>query len=778
MKVSVNRRIFYLSMSIIVLVMALTGTTMAISNYNKEIILDNNTEYRSSYLEVSSEDSQNNIVIDSVPMEDYIGIESGNSKTFTIKNTGNLPYIFSVQFLPNNSEGINSKYIKIQVDNNMPYSLNHYNNELDDNNKISYVKNMLNNYLLLPGDSMPMEVRVWLDIDTPNSEIGKNIGLNLVTVGYADNLYQNDEIGKLDGNGTKEEPYLINSPGDLVYFSNSVNNGNDYKDKYIKLNTSIDFKNPISYSNSKCLVDDEYKFNDECLEIVEFSSIGNKENIFKGIFDGDNHYIKNIPFKDGYSLFGYTEKASIKNIIVVGDYSVNNIDTIGGIVSISNDSTITNCYSRINYNISDLDKVYVGGIVGTSNNSIITNNYNYGYIHVDNVNEAYVGGIVGLNNDKSIDNNYNYGYVYGISKDNNYIGGIIGYGYGNSNYNYGIVSGNSNNNYLGGIVGYSDKEIKDNYNYGMILDGYYKDHKYINDNSNNNYLGGIVGISNNDIDNANNYGYVRVNSNNYNYLGGISGYLKGNINNSINSGNVISNSDNKDNYLGGISGYLDNSKIENSYNDSNTSSKCGYMGGISGYNSDNSIIKNTYNKGNINILGNKKDIYVGGISGYINRLGLVNSTYNSGNIKGNNINTGNIGGIVGSVLDNSSINYSYNIGKININDIDNGNIGGIVGEVYNSNIMYDYSTSKIDSNSNINIGSGIGLSDNSKVMVYSLSSNANNIIGNGISNDSNMFTKSYMKSKEFVDLLNSEENKWSIDNNKNNGFPYLKELDK
>ncbi len=777
MKVSVNRRIFYLSMSIIVLVMTLTGTTMAISNYNKEIILDNDSEFRSSYLEVSSEDNQSSIVIDSVPMEDYIGIESGNSKTFTIKNTGNLPYVFSVQFLPNNSEGINSKYIKVQVDNNSPYSLNYYNNIVDEDNKITYVKDMLNNYLLLPGDSMSMEVRVWLDIETPNSEIGKNIGLNLVTVGYAENLYQNDDIGKLAGNGTKEDPYLINSPGDLVYFSDSVNNGNDYKDKYIKLNTSIDFKNAISYSSNNCLVNNEYKFNDKCLEIVEFNSIGNKDNIFRGNFDGDNHHIKNIPYKNGYSLFGYIENADIKNIIIDGDYSVDNTDTIGSVVGISNNSTINNCYSRVNYSISDLDKVYVGGIVGISNNSTINNNYNYGYINVDNVNETYAGGIVGSNNDKSIDNNYNYGYIYGVSKDNNYIGGIIGYGYGDSNYNYGIVSGNSTNNYLGGIVGYSNKKINNNYNYGMILDGYYKEHKYINDSSTNNYLGGIVGISNNDIDNSNNYGIVRVNSNNNNYLGGISGYLVGNISNSTNNSNIISNSDSKDNYVGGISGYLDdNSKIDSSYNDSVISSKCGYLGGISGYNSNNSIVKNTYNKGNINILGNKKDIYVGGISGYIKSLGLVNSVYNSGNIKGNNINTGNIGGIVGSVLDNSSINYSYNIGKININDIDTGNMGGIVGEVSNSNIMYDYSIGKIDSNSNINIGSGIGLLDTSKVIVYSLSSNANNIIGSGISNDSNIFTKSYMKSKEFLNLLNTEENKWDIDSNINNGFPYLKEL--
>ena len=263
MKVSFNRKIFYLSISILVLIMSLTGTTMALNNYNKEVVLDNDNSFKSSYLEVSSEDNDDNIVINSTPISDYEGIEKGNRKTFTITNTGNLPYIFSIQFLPNNSDGINSKYIKIQVDNYMPYSLNYFNNEIDDNNKDTYVRKMLNNYLLLPGDSISIDVKVWLDINTPNSEIGKNINLNLVTVGYADNLNRDIELGTLAGSGGKNDPYLIDSVLDLVKFSESVNNGNSYKDKYVKLNTNIDFKNAITYGDTKCLVDNEYKFNDE-----------------------------------------------------------------------------------------------------------------------------------------------------------------------------------------------------------------------------------------------------------------------------------------------------------------------------------------------------------------------------------------------------------------------------------------------------------------------------------------------------------------------------------
>lgn len=40
---------------------------------------------------------------------------------------------------------------------------------------------------------------------------------------------------ELAGSGTKEDPYLIESIEDLVSFSNDVNEGNSYSNKYVKL---------------------------------------------------------------------------------------------------------------------------------------------------------------------------------------------------------------------------------------------------------------------------------------------------------------------------------------------------------------------------------------------------------------------------------------------------------------------------------------------------------------------------------------------------------------
>ncbi len=48
--------------------------------------------------------------------------------------------------------------------------------------------------------------------------------------------------------------------------------------------------------------------------------IGSYENPFKGIFDGNNHTIKNINISSGtefVGLFGYTQNAVIENLMIL-----------------------------------------------------------------------------------------------------------------------------------------------------------------------------------------------------------------------------------------------------------------------------------------------------------------------------------------------------------------------------------------------------------------------------------------------------------------------------
>ena len=49
--------------------------------------------------------------------------------------------------------------------------------------------------------------------------------------------------------GSTDNPYIINSIEDLVYFSYDVNQGNSYQGKKVKLGTNLDFNYSKSYVN-------------------------------------------------------------------------------------------------------------------------------------------------------------------------------------------------------------------------------------------------------------------------------------------------------------------------------------------------------------------------------------------------------------------------------------------------------------------------------------------------------------------------------------------------
>lgn len=106
------------------------------------------------------------------------------------------------------------------------------------------------------------------------------------------------------GNGSKDNPYLISSPEEFIYFKNLLEGEEslNYQDKYYQLTNNINLGNhPIT-------------------------SIGSieEEKIFKGSLDGDGYQIENIdnsiPVKQEdnlyYGLFLKTKDASIKNLII------------------------------------------------------------------------------------------------------------------------------------------------------------------------------------------------------------------------------------------------------------------------------------------------------------------------------------------------------------------------------------------------------------------------------------------------------------------------------
>ena len=140
---------------------------------------------------------------------------------------------------------------------------------------------------------------------------------------------------------------------------------------------------------------------------------------FKGTFDGQGHYVKNLKISGDRYYVGFFGNASgeIRNFgIQSGTVSAYRI---GGALTGNFGGTMTNCY-----NLADVEcDIAAGGLAGMMAKSTVTNCYNGG--DVSSASYSYAGGIcayfAGASNGSLIQNSYNYGAISGKNR-----GGIVG----------------------------------------------------------------------------------------------------------------------------------------------------------------------------------------------------------------------------------------------------------------------------------------------------------------------------------------------------------------
>jgi hypothetical protein len=202
------------------------------------------------------------------------------------------------------------------------------------------------------------------------------------------------------GNGTADDPYLINTPQQLNFLGMSRIDWN----KCFKLMADLDLS---------------------CYTGTQFNRIGTNDDPpsypapFTGTFDGNNHIISNFtytaPTAGNVGLFGCVGSGGqIKNLGLI-NVNVTGYYYTGGLVG-WNDGTITNCYATG----SVTGQYETGGLVGY-NWGTVTNSYADGTVS----GSYHTGGLVGLNFG-AITNSYAAGSVTGSS----YTGGLVGYGGG------------------------------------------------------------------------------------------------------------------------------------------------------------------------------------------------------------------------------------------------------------------------------------------------------------------------------------------------------------
>lgn len=307
---------------------------------------------------------------------------------------------------------------------------------------------------------------------------------------------------------------------------------------------------------------------------------------FTGIFDGNNYVISGLSsYGDNAGLFGSTNGAEIKNIIVLDAY-VSGTWSAGGIVADATQTTIQNCCFN--------------GSVSTSNGNTTS--------------EHGCGGICGYIKYGSIANCKNYGTV----NADYHIGGICGRASAEIRncINYGTIScfDNTKSEYLGGIVGRCSN-VYTCTNYGDITGG--------------TSVGGIAGFINyylSDCQNSGNISGVKC-------VGGIAGTKAYDytLSKSLNTGTIAGETS-----IGGIAGEM--TGRGSAITSCNIGKVCGtaYIGGIAG--SCSSAIKNSFNTGSVD--GSR---YVGGLSGYTSSC-TISTSYNAGRISGEE----NVGAVVGT----------------------------------------------------------------------------------------------------------------------------------
>ncbi|MBE6034832.1 MAG: DUF4430 domain-containing protein [Clostridiales bacterium] len=243
------------------------------------------------------------------------------------------------------------------------------------------------------------------------------------------------------GDGTEENPYVIHTAEELVWFAEEAN-----KD----LGSCAVLEDNIQLSGN---------------EDKQWTPIGSAGTPYTGTFDGRGHTVSGIYINknDGSKYLGFFGNLGsggiVKKLSVKGSISTETggATYTGGLVGCANSgSQIVNCASYVTVNA--IDGTTVGGLVGgTEGSNYATNAKISGSFNAGKVSgKMMAGGIVGNAKFAEISYCYNRG---DISTAKNNVGGILGYtskSYISSlqnSYNTGSITGSGN---VGALAGYQD----------------------------------------------------------------------------------------------------------------------------------------------------------------------------------------------------------------------------------------------------------------------------------------------------------------------------------
>lgn len=421
-----NKKNYILLIAIIFVAVSLSGTT-----YSLFIKVDdtNQFNYKTGILDLEFQEENVIELPEAFPVSDTKGM-SYEPYTLSVKNIGTIAYIFDLKVSDNDDNKlINSKYIKVQIDDNLPITLQNSNNTLK------------KNIILYPGETIKFKIKMWLDINTPNTELGKQFNATLITSGSS--FYKT-----LDESGANH-PSLEDNMLPVYY------------DEYNKVWKKADESN-LDASYKWYDYDDKMWANSIVLKDGEkvIHDISSKNNNIKNI-SNINVIDKNLILENNkldINLSKYINKnISIVERLALNDLKHNDIDII------SNDGFNLRYNTKNNNFIIDIN-----GFNITSNKYIIEENkfYIISLTMSDKDINLYINGSSVLNYSMAINTNYNILTIGGIGNvlvSDLYV------------YNDILTSKEVNNNYRDNLILITDNLVSGYNNfYPMTTDTYYK----------------------------------------------------------------------------------------------------------------------------------------------------------------------------------------------------------------------------------------------------------------------------------------------------------------
>lgn len=297
---------------------------------------------------------------------------------------------------------------------------------------------------------------------------------------------------EFEGEGTEANPYLIKKLDDLVLLADNVNNNTEY-------NYGTVTKYARVYMNKYFRLE-----NDIDMSSYRFSPIGADWNHqFAGVFDGNNHTIKNLKVNTGEAgyagLFGKCDTISVIKNLKFENPVVETSGYYAAAVAAWSLGTIENCHVT-NATITNTGKTgaaaitaignivknstvekatiigvggYAAGIAGQLN-TLITNSYaiNVSIRAGGLSDQSPAGGVVGSLYMGKAENCYFSGTVDGTLRSNLTIGGVAGVCYKgevNKCFSAGSVYGYNSGALVGGVVGALFGDLSNCYSNGRVI---------------------------------------------------------------------------------------------------------------------------------------------------------------------------------------------------------------------------------------------------------------------------------------------------------------------